>query len=192
MGGKQGLTDKYNATFPSRLRATMDEKGITRKELADYLGVTRQSVGYYCDGSAAPSMENLAKIAQYLEVSTDWLLLEPTNVKSIDADIVRACKYTGLSETTIQNIANIVHDPLQNVLLAAKTIDLICADQEKLSVLLASLSTYFNGVSVTMQVPGWTVHSALTAEEISRFGEFIDDAMIHRAQVILAAIKEGR
>lgn len=68
----QGNNDK---TFPSRLRALMDENHISQQKLADHLGLkNRQSVAGYCSGRSTPDLESVVKIAAFFEVSTDYLL----------------------------------------------------------------------------------------------------------------------
>lgn len=66
--------DNFNKAFPTAMRKLMEKKGTTQNELADYLQKTRQSVSYYCDGSSSPDWETIVKIADFFEVSTDYLL----------------------------------------------------------------------------------------------------------------------
>lgn len=67
--------ERFNDPFPSALRALMKKHSTTQEELSTYLGLkTRQSITGYCDGSTSPTIETLAKIASYYDVSTDYLL----------------------------------------------------------------------------------------------------------------------
>ncbi len=77
--------DDYNKAFPTTLRKLMTERNIKQKELADYLGITRQSISYYCDGSSSPDWETVANIATFFSVPSDFLLgltEDPSMVKS--------------------------------------------------------------------------------------------------------------
>lgn len=56
------------------MRKLMEQRGTTQNELADYLNKTRQAVSYYCDGSSSPDWETLVKIADFFDVSVDYLL----------------------------------------------------------------------------------------------------------------------
>ena len=47
---------------------------ITQKELAEHVGVRPQTVSLYLKGETAPSPRLLLKMADYLCVSTDYLL----------------------------------------------------------------------------------------------------------------------
>lgn len=102
-----GAQDKYNAPFPSNLRAIISERGTTITALARDLGITRQAVSQYADGTGQPNADKLTRIADYFGVSTDWLLGRAGGVKSLDADIVGAGKYTGLSEKAINYLHSI-------------------------------------------------------------------------------------
>ena len=77
-GGAELMTsrreDGYDSVLATRIRATMDNRRIKIKDLADITGITRQSIGYYADGTNVPNALVLAKIADALKVSTDYLL----------------------------------------------------------------------------------------------------------------------
>ena len=64
--------ENYSKAFPTVMRQLMQT--TTQAELAGYLSKTRQSITYYCDGSSSPDWETLVKIADYFDVSTDYLL----------------------------------------------------------------------------------------------------------------------
>jgi len=80
---------------------------VSQQELADYLGLkARQSVSAYCDGFGQPSWENIAKIAEYFNVSTDWLL-GVTNIESVEQNIQVAAATLGISGKAAENLARI-------------------------------------------------------------------------------------
>lgn len=66
--------ENYNAPLPVRLRELMSSSGYTQADLAVHLGITRQSVAAYMDGSANPTPTAIVSIAGFLGVSTDYLL----------------------------------------------------------------------------------------------------------------------
>ena len=110
---KLNYTDNYYKPFPTRLRRLMRgdagkiNRTVSQQELADYLGLkARQSVSAYCDGSGQPSWENIAKIAEYFSVSTDWLL-GVTNIESVEQDIQVAAATLGISGKAAENLARI-------------------------------------------------------------------------------------
>lgn len=94
---------EYNKAFPTALRQIMQEHGTTQEELAAALGVKRQTISGYADGSSSPNWEGIAAIAQYFDVSADWLL-GASDVRTTQADIKAICEYTGLSEGSLKAI----------------------------------------------------------------------------------------
>ena len=66
--------DGYNKTLPTRIRAIMNDKRIKQKDLSEKTGIPRQSLGTYADGRNVPDAEKLAKIADALGVTSDYLI----------------------------------------------------------------------------------------------------------------------
>ena len=66
--------------FSERLRELRKEKGLTQKELADKVGISRVGYGYWEKGKREPNFKKLILLAKYLYVSTDYLL-GLTNIK---------------------------------------------------------------------------------------------------------------
>lgn len=71
---KTTIDEKYNAPFPTQLRNLMDTKGETQEGLAKAVGKTRQTVSQYVNGISEPGYDTLVKIADYFDVSIDYLL----------------------------------------------------------------------------------------------------------------------
>jgi transcriptional regulator with XRE-family HTH domain len=57
-----------------RIKELRTEKKIGQKELADYLGVGVSTLSQYETGKREPNNEALNKLAEFLNVSTDYLL----------------------------------------------------------------------------------------------------------------------
>lgn len=62
------------ATFEERLAFLRSEKGVSQKELGDFLGVSRWSVLNYEAGKNRPDFEGLIALADFFEVSLDYLV----------------------------------------------------------------------------------------------------------------------
>ena len=93
----------YDGMFPKTLRELLDyhpksgEK-TTLKELAKYIGIRPQSVSLYKNGETQPTPETLLKIAEFFDVSVDYLLTGISSEnKSIHTEL-------GLSEQAIDLI----------------------------------------------------------------------------------------
>ena len=70
--------------FSQRLKALRGKK--SQQEVADGLKISRVSLGYYENGERKPDIGILNKIADYYEVSTDFLLGR-TSVKELDLEL---------------------------------------------------------------------------------------------------------
>ena len=60
--------------FQERLIEQRKLNKITQRQLADYLKIAQPSYIRYENGTAEPSMDTLVKIADYFDVSVDYLL----------------------------------------------------------------------------------------------------------------------
>ncbi len=60
--------------FGKRLATLRKEKGISQYEFADRIGFSRGQVANYEQGKREPDYETLQKIADFFNVSTDYLL----------------------------------------------------------------------------------------------------------------------
>ena len=56
------------------MRFALRFRDVMQKDLALDLGVTSNTVSYWCCGDRKPNVDQLAQIAQYLNVSADYLL----------------------------------------------------------------------------------------------------------------------
>lgn len=57
-----------------RLKALRTQQRKTQQEMADLLGITRQGYAKYENNLGEPDNSTLSKLADYFEVSTDYLL----------------------------------------------------------------------------------------------------------------------
>lgn len=60
--------------FADRLNKTRKKKGFTAQQMADALSMGLRSYRNYESNDRAPSLDTLVKIADILDVSTDYLL----------------------------------------------------------------------------------------------------------------------
>lgn len=104
-GSEKRLTpsEEFNQPFPTTLRGLLRDRKVTQTALAEYLGVKRQSVGYWQNGDTSPDINILTKMAGYFNVSADYLL-GLTDIKTPDTDIQTICEKTGLSEEAVNHL----------------------------------------------------------------------------------------
>lgn len=68
--------------FKDILKRELAEQNILGKELADICGVTESSVSKWLNGESVPRQNKLQIIADYLHVSTDYLLGRDKSIES--------------------------------------------------------------------------------------------------------------
>ena len=59
--------------FPERLKQLRQKKGLTQQEIAELLGVKRNTYSDWENGKTEPNFEMILKLADLFEVSLDWL-----------------------------------------------------------------------------------------------------------------------
>lgn len=92
--------DKYNGVFATRLRKLMEDRKVVRKELYTYCAVDRATLRRYENGDSLPKQDTLLKIAEFFNVSPDFLLGKSNNQTTNEAT-KELCKTLGLSERSI-------------------------------------------------------------------------------------------
>lgn len=60
--------------FASRLREVREERNLSRKEVAELLGVTKTQINDLENGKTGTSLQRLVMLAEFYQVSTDYLL----------------------------------------------------------------------------------------------------------------------
>jgi len=68
--------------FATRLNSIRKSKGFTAQAMADQLGMLLRSYQFYEAGKRSPSLDTLVKIADILDVPTDYLLGRDEFLKS--------------------------------------------------------------------------------------------------------------
>ena len=59
--------------FKTRLKEIRNERGITLKNISEYLGISVRAYQYYESGDRYPDFKGLVALADYLDVSIDYL-----------------------------------------------------------------------------------------------------------------------
>lgn len=91
--------------FKDRLRNLREMRQMTQPELAEAVGSTKQAISQYELGKRRPDYELLSTIADYFNVSTDYLLgLSNVTIRFLTEDDLKILD--GLSENSIQLLNN--------------------------------------------------------------------------------------
>ena len=86
---------KMQITFGKNLEQRRKERGITRKDLAELIGIKETSYGAYCTGRNFPSIDKLIKLAITLDCSITELVGDNPNMEySPQSRIAHALKIT--------------------------------------------------------------------------------------------------
>lgn len=64
----------YRENLPSRIKKAREDAGYTQKQVEEITGIKRAYISKLETGYIEPSMESLAQLAQFYNVSIDWLL----------------------------------------------------------------------------------------------------------------------
>ena len=60
--------------FPARLRTARDKRGLNQNDLAKRAGLQASAISHFETGTRKPSFDNLRRLADALDVTTDYLL----------------------------------------------------------------------------------------------------------------------
>lgn len=72
-------------TFPTRIKNLRESRRIYQREVAEALGVTTRAYQFYESGRSEPNIKTLIAIADYYQVSIDYLVGR-TDVPDFHAD----------------------------------------------------------------------------------------------------------
>ncbi len=73
--GEKLTQRKYDLqSCASRLKILMNQKGLTQQQLADAIGCSRKSISQYCNGKSIPDDVIRIQLADYFNVSVEYLL----------------------------------------------------------------------------------------------------------------------
>lgn len=57
-----------------RLKKVRKERGVSQKDVANYLGISISAYSNYEQGIRKPDLETLVKICDYFDITSDYLL----------------------------------------------------------------------------------------------------------------------
>lgn len=64
----------YQEIFPSRMRHARNNTGFTQREVAKETGISQPNIARYERGTLQPDIEKLGTLADFYNVSVDWLI----------------------------------------------------------------------------------------------------------------------
>lgn len=64
----------YIETFGQKLAQARKDAGYSQRQMADFMKMSKSTIASYETGRTQPDIETLGKLADFYEVSTDWLI----------------------------------------------------------------------------------------------------------------------
>lgn len=141
--------ETINTTVGYRIMGLREMNHIPQQKLAVALGITRQSLSLYERGERSVNAELLLKIADYFNVSTDYLLGRTPN-QTADTDLQGVLDFTGLSEKAVENLLYFTKNSeykynVLNILLSTDNIKiLLCGIVGYFMNTVKTFETYFD------------------------------------------------
>ncbi|MBD5149641.1 MAG: helix-turn-helix transcriptional regulator [Oscillibacter sp.] len=132
--------------FSERLKQILIETNTTHQELADILGVQRQTVSLYVNGQIRPDIDTLAIIGDHYGVTADWLLGLTEDRKKHPT----ATDELGLSENSIHKIRNYGLNRIGGRVRTRSSLEKVISHDD-FEELLENLDTAFSSCSESLR-----------------------------------------
>lgn len=68
------MAAERNETFPKRLQRLREQRGVSRRVLSELCGMNENQVARFEKGQRKPNQDALCALADYFDVSVDYLL----------------------------------------------------------------------------------------------------------------------
>lgn len=96
-----------------KFKELREEKKLLQKDVAKYLNISTSAYGYYEQGKRNPDIETIKKLADFFDVSADYLLGRTNNKRGcIDYrnNLYNNEKYTSFKETDEKIIEKLLNE----------------------------------------------------------------------------------
>ena len=101
--------DNEYIAYRRNLRMLMDARKLTVKSLADATNMTQPTISRHLTGNRKPELECIAKIADYFDVSIDWLIgRHDERNATVNKDIADVVLLYSLANPDDRNVVNAV------------------------------------------------------------------------------------
>lgn len=102
-----------------RIKELRQQKGVTQKELSKYLGVAQNTLSYWENGKIDIDTESLCKLADYFQISLDFLLgrentqqrgSDPIRLTSHEKDLIHAYREKKSMQPAVDRLLDLPPD----------------------------------------------------------------------------------
>jgi len=102
----------YNLPFPTRFRGLLSEREINQQEIADFVGVKRQTIAQWKDGKTVPDIYNFQKLVEFFDIPYEYLLGDTDSRTKENIDMSNTL---GLSDEAIKTLKNWVTESIERI-----------------------------------------------------------------------------
>ena len=119
------------ATFRERFKALRLQSGLTQQELADKVGIGKMTVSQYERGVRRPDIDTLELIADFFNVSTDYLLgTSDVTLRFVDSDDLAILSSSAPERSIIEIAKDLDDSGLDRLLQYAEELKKLYAKSE--------------------------------------------------------------
>ena len=99
-----GMTE-LELSIVERIRSSMKTRGVTQASLADAIGVQQYTISRMLAGSPFPSVDQLCRIAERLDVSLYYLLgVQEPSYRELSPDVARIADAYNRADPVVQDV----------------------------------------------------------------------------------------
>jgi transcriptional regulator with XRE-family HTH domain len=159
-------------SFADNLQSIRKEKHISQEELAEIIGVSRQAISKWEQGSGYPEMEKLLVLARELNVSLDYLMLGemkyPENNNTISNNIIVPTGKITIKSYDGKSIVNCYKVMASHVMYKAKI------DEPKYWLIGVNSGTFWGESSILL---GWYANEESINKEMDEIAVAISNGL---------------
>lgn len=158
--------------FADNLKSIRQENHISQEELAEIIGVSRQAISKWEQGSGYPEMEKLLVLSKELNVSLDYLMLSEIksteNSKTLSNNIIVPTGKITIKSYDGKSIVNCYKVLASHVLYKAKN------DEPEYWLIGVNSGSFWGEKSIVL---GWYVDEKRIKKEMNEIAEAINNGM---------------
>ncbi|MBX4272224.1 helix-turn-helix domain-containing protein [Clostridium estertheticum] len=159
-------------SFAENLKSIRQERHISQEELAEILGVSRQAVSKWEQGSGYPEMEKLLVLSKKLNISLDYLMLgeikSTENNKTLSNNIIVPTGKIIIKSYDGKSIVNCYKVLASHVMYKAKD------DEPKYWLIGVNSGAFWGEKSIIL---GWYVDEEKIKKEMDEIAESIKNGV---------------
>lgn len=159
-------------SFADNLKSIRKERHISQEELAEIIGVSRQAVSKWEQGSGYPEMEKLLVLSKELNVSLDYLMLgeikSTENNKALSNNIIVPTGKITIKSYDGKSIVNCYKVLASHVMYKAKN------DEPKYWLIGVNSGAFWGEKSIVL---GWYVDEEKIKKEMDEIAKSINNGI---------------